>query len=264
MTVQIDPRAVVGSKAQLGTGVVVSPFAVIEDDVVIGDGTWVGPHAVIFNGARVGKDCKIFPGASISAPPQDLKYKGERTELHVGDRSVIRECATLNRGTAETGKSVVGSDCLLMAYAHVAHDCIVGHHAILANCVALGGHVTLGDYVIIGGLSAVHQFDMVGDHAMIGGGCRISKDVPPYVLAGQTPLSFEKVNTVGLRRRGFSDKSIHLLEETYRLIYRSNLNVSQAVERIKSDIELIPEVVKVLEFIQASKRGIIADSLRRA
>ncbi|MCI0707696.1 MAG: acyl-ACP--UDP-N-acetylglucosamine O-acyltransferase [Ignavibacteriae bacterium] len=257
MSIQIDPRAVVSPKAQLGKGVTVSPFAVVEDDVTIGDGTWIGPHAVLFNGARVGRDCKIFPGASVGAPPQDLKYKGEATTLEVGDRTVIREYVTLNRGTIDKGKTVIGNDCLFMAYTHAAHDCVVGNHVILANCVALAGHVTVEDYAIVGGLTPVHQFVTIGAHAMIGGGFRATKDVPPYVLAGQEPLCFEKLNSIGLQRRGFSEKTISLLEQAFRLIYRSQLNVSQAAERIKSEVELVPEVQRVLDFIGNSKRGII-------
>jgi UDP-N-acetylglucosamine acyltransferase len=262
MGLQIDSRAVVSPQAQLGDGVVVGPFAVIEDDVVIGDRTWIAPHAVIFNGSRIGQECKIYPGASIGAPPQDLKYKGEPTLLVVGDRTVVREYVTLNRGTTASGKTVVGSDCLFMAYTHVAHDCVVGNHVILANCVALAGHVTLQDYVIIGGLTPIHQFVTVGEHAMVGGGLRVSKDVPPYVLAGQDPLCYEKLNLVGLQRRGFTAESIRLLDETYRILYRSGLNVSQAVERIKQEVELAPEVQKVIEFIEKSKRGIIPGPAR--
>jgi UDP-N-acetylglucosamine acyltransferase len=257
MSAQIDPRADVSAKAEIGDGVTVAPFVVIEEDVVIGNGTWIGPHAVIFNGARIGRDCKIFPGASISAPPQDLKYRGEPTEMVVGDRTVVREYATLNRGTAASGTTKVGSDCLLMAYSHAAHDCVVGNHAILANCASLAGHVTLGDYVILGGLTAVHQFVVIGDHVMIGGGLRVTKDVPPFILAGQDPLCFEKLNLIGLRRRGFSEEALTALDQTYRILYRSGLNVSQAVDRIKSDVAPIPDVRKVLDFIAASKRGII-------
>ncbi len=257
MNIQIDERAVVGPKAQIGENVTIAPYAVIEDDVVIGDGTWIGPHVVVFNGARIGKECKIFPSSSISAPPQDLKYKGEPTTMEIGDRCVIREFVTLNRGTIATGKTTLGSDCLLMAYTHLAHDCLVGNHVILANAVALAGHVELGDYVIIGGLTPVHQFCKVGDYAMVGGAFRVTKDVPPYILAGQSPMTFEKLNIIGLRRRGFSERVIELLDQTYRILYRSNLNVSQAVARIKQEVELIPEVQKVLDFISTSKRGII-------
>jgi len=257
MSVKIDPRADVSPKAQLGVDVVVGPFSVIEDDVVIGDGTWIGPNATVWSGARIGSQCKIFPGASIGAVPQDLKFKGERTLLEVGDKTVMRECVTLNRGTADSGKTVIGSNCLFMAYSHVGHDCRVGNHVILANCCALGGHVSLGDWVIIGGLTPVHQFVHVGEHTMIGGGFRVAKDVPPFVLAGQEPLMFEGLNSIGLKRRGFTDKTIQLLDKAYYVLYRSNLNVSQAVARIKAEVEMIPEVQKVVDFISASKRGII-------
>lgn len=253
----IDPRSAVSPKAQLGDGVIVGPFAVIEDDVVIGDGTTVGANTVVYSGARIGKECKIFNGASIAGSPQDLKFKGETTYLEVGDRTVIREFVTLNRATAESGVTRIGSDCLFMAYTHVAHDCQLGNHVILANCVALGGHVSVGDYAIIGGLTPIHQFVRIGEHAMIGGGFRATKDVPPFILAGQEPLVFERVNILGLRRRGFSNKTIDLLDHAFRLLYKSNLNTSQAVERIRSEVDLIPEVQSLLDFIANSKRGII-------
>lgn len=257
MSVQIDSRAAVSPKAQLGNNVVVGPFAVVEDDVVVGEGTWIGPGAVLYGGTRIGKGCKIFNGASIGGPPQDLKYKGEPTLLEVGDGTVVREFVTLNRGTVESGVTRVGKNCLLMAYTHVAHDCQLGNHVILANCASLGGHVHLEDWVIIGGLTPVHQFVHVGEHAMIGGGFRVPKDVPPYVLAGSDPLSFERLNLVGLRRRGFTAKAIEKLDQAYRLLYRSGLNVSQAVARIKEEVEPTPEVQKVLSFIAQSTRGII-------
>jgi UDP-N-acetylglucosamine acyltransferase len=224
---------------------------------MIGDGTWIGPRVHIANGTRLGKDCKVFSGAVIGGPPQDLKYKGEPTTLEVGNNNVIRECVTLNRATVETGKTIIGNDCLFMAYTHVGHDCRVGNNVIMANCTPLGGHVHLGDYVIIGGLSPVHQFVHIGDHAMIAGGFRVVKDVPPYILCGNEPLYFEGLNIIGLRRRGFSANSIEMLDKTYRILYRSNLNVSQAVVRIKEDVEQVPEVKKVLEFIAGSNRGII-------
>ncbi len=263
MSNQIDPRAVVSPKSELGKNVVVGPFTVIHDDVVIGDGTTIGSGAVIHDGARIGKQCSIFNGASISGPPQDLKYQGEKTYLEIGDQTVMREFVTLNRATAESGVTRIGSNCLFMAYTHVAHDCQLGDHVILANCVALGGHVMLGNWVIIGGLTPVHQFVRVGDHAMIGGGFRVSKDVPPFILAGQDPLSFERLNLVGLKRRGFDEKSVTLIDHSYRLLYKSNLNVSQAVERIKTDVEMIPPVQQIIDFIAGSKRGIIPSLNRR-
>jgi UDP-N-acetylglucosamine acyltransferase len=257
MPVHIDPHAVVSPKAQLGENVHIGPYAVVEDDVTIGDGTWVGAQAVVHNGTRLGSECKIHQAAAIGGAPQDLKYKGEPTVLEVGEKTVVREFVTLNRGTAETGKTTIGSNCLFMAYAHVGHDCVVGSNVIMANCVALGGHVRIGEWVIIGGLSPVHQFCSIGDHAMIGGGFRVVKDVPPYILAGNEPLIFEGLNIIGLRRRGFPPNVIKLLDKSFRLLYNSNLNVSQAVARIKQEIELIPEVQNLLNFIAKSKRGII-------
>lgn len=257
MGVTIDPHAIVGPKAHLGENVSIGPFTTVEDDVVIGDGTWIGPHVHIANGARLGTNCKVHPGAVVGGPPQDLKYRNEPTTLEVGNNTVIRECVTLNRATVETGRTVIGNDCLFMAYTHVAHDCRVGNNVIIANCAPLGGHAHIGDYVIIGGMTPVHQFVQIGDHAMIGGGFRVIKDVPPYILCGQEPLHYEGLNIIGLRRRGFSAKSIGLLEQTYRLVYRSDLNVSQAVDRIKKEVEQSPEVKKVLDFIAGSKRGIV-------
>lgn len=263
MNATIDSRAAISPKAQLGSNVTVGPFAVIEDDVVIGEGTTIGPHAMVYSGTRIGRDCRIFNGASVGGPPQDLKYKGELTYLEIGDRTVVREFVTLNRATSESGVTRIGSDCLLMAYTHAAHDCQIGNHVILANCASLGGHVSLGDWVIIGGLTPVHQFVHIGEHAMIGGGFRVSKDVPPFVLAGQEPLGFERLNLLGLRRRGFSDTAISSLEQAFRILYKSNLNVSQAIQRIRQEVELVPEVQRLLEFVANSKRGIIPSAGRR-
>ncbi len=263
MSVNIDSRASVSPKAQLGSNVVVGPFTIIEDDVVIGDGAWIGPHVVVSSGTKLGRECKVYQGAAVGGPPQDLKYKGEATWLEVGDGTIIREYATLNRGTVESGKTIVGMNCLLMAYSHVAHDCRVGNHVILANCATLGGHVEIGDWAIIGGLTAIHQFEKIGDHTLVGGGLRVTKDVPPYIVAGGEPLIFEGLNIIGLKRRNFSPKVLELLDKTYRILYRSNLNVSQAVERIKQEVELVPEVENVLGFIARSRRGIIPGRQRR-
>ncbi len=258
MSIQIDSRAIVSSKAAIGDDVQIGPFAVIEDDVTIGGGTKVGAHTVIHSGSRIGRNCKIQPLAAIGGPPQDLKYAGEPTILEVGDNAVIREFVTLNRGTTATGRTVIGRNCMFMSYSHVGHDCVVGDNVILANCCAMGGHVHLGDWVIIGGGTNVHQFSEIGAHAMVGGGYRVTKDVPPYILAGSEPLIFERLNIIGLRRRGFTERSIELLGKVYRLLYRSNLNVSQAVARIKDEVELSPEVEAVVSFIARSKRGIIS------
>ncbi len=261
MSESVHPTAIVHPGANLGANVTVGPYAVIEDDVTIGDGTSIGPHAVISNGTTLGKECKIFQAAAVGGPPQDLKYAGEKTELIVGDRTVIREYVTLNRGTAESGKTVIGNDCLFMAYAHVAHDCVVGDNAILANCVALGGHVILGARAIVGGLTPVHQFCHVGENVMIGGGLRVIKDVPPYILAARMPLVFDGLNLIGLRRRGYDHATIDLIDKAYRLIYRSQLNVSQAVSRIKDELEIIPPLQTILDFIASSKRGLIPSSV---
>ena len=263
MPTQIDAHAVVSPRAVIGDGVQIGPFAVVEDDVIIGDGTSIGPHTVVHNGSRIGKECKIAAMVAIGGPPQDLKYKGEQTFVEIGDRTVVREFVTLNRGTSETGKSTIGSDCMFMAYAHVGHDCVVGDHVIMANCCALGGHVHLGNWVILGGLTPVHQFCHVGDHAMVGGAFRVVKDVPPYILAANEPLVFERLNIIGLRRRGFSNETIEQLDKTYRLLYRSSLNITQAMERVKNEIEQTPEVRSVLSFVENSKRGIISGYVHR-
>ncbi len=257
MATHIDPRSVVSPRAELGDNVCVGPFAIIEDNVIIGDDTSIGPHTVVAWGTRIGKDCKIHSGAVVGTIPQDLKFHGEETTLEIGDRTVVREFATINRGTEDRWKTIVGGHCLLMAYVHIAHDCILGDHVILANAVNLGGHVTIEDYVIVGGMTPIHQFVTIGRHVMIGGGFRVPKDVPPYVLAAQEPLSFEGLNIVGLKRRNFSREAIESLEKAYGLLYNSNLNVSQALVKIKNEVVMTPEVQHVIEFIENSKRGII-------
>jgi UDP-N-acetylglucosamine acyltransferase len=257
MGVQIDPLAHVGKKAQLGENVCIGMSAIIGEDVLIGDGTTIAPYSIIQNGTRLGRNCKVASFSVIGGPPQDLKYKGEPTILEVGDHCDIREYVTLNRGTAETGKTIIGNNCMFMANTHVAHDCRVGNNCILANSAPLGGHVVIGDWVILGGLSAVHQFVHIGDHAMLGASYIATKDIPPYVRAGRVPVSFEGVNSVGIRRRGFSLQAIEQIEKAYYLLYRSQLNVSQAVARIKAELEQTPEIQNILQFIANSKRGII-------
>ncbi len=257
MSINIDPAARVSSKAELGDGVSIGPFSIVEDDVIIGERTEVGSSVVIASGARIGKGCRIHHSAMISTIPQDLKFAGEKTELEIGDATIVREFATLNRGTKDRWKTTIGANCLIMAYAHVAHDCIIGNNVILANAVNMGGHVTIEDYTIVGGMVPIHQFVQIGCHVMIGGGFRVVKDVPPYILAGQEPLSFEGLNIVGLKRRGFSSESIASIERAYHFIYNSNLNVSQAVEKIKKEITLTDEVKHIIEFIENSERGIV-------
>jgi UDP-N-acetylglucosamine acyltransferase len=259
MATLIDPRAAVSPKASLGENVSIGPFTVVEAGAVIGDGTAVAANALIAQGARIGKECRVHHGAVIGHMPQDLKYAAEPTTCELGDRNVVREFATLHRGTGEGGRTIIGNDNFLMAYSHVAHDCVLGNRIIMANSASLAGHTEVEDYVIIGGLTPVHQFTRLGQHSMIGGGLRVGKDVPPYVLAGGEPLTFEGLNSIGLRRRGFSRETLEALDRAYELIYRARLNVSQALARIAADaaLSIVPEVQTVLEFIRKSKRGIV-------
>jgi UDP-N-acetylglucosamine acyltransferase len=253
----ISPRADVHPGATLGEGVRIGSFAVIEEDVEIGDGVEIYPHAHISSGARIGRDCRIFTGAAIGGVPQDLKFAGERTLAFVGERTVVREYVTIHRGTVAHGRTVVGSDCLLMAYCHVAHDCEIGDRVIMANAVQLGGHVRIDDWAIIGGLTGVHQFERIGKHAMVGAGFRVMKDVPPYALAGNQPLGFSGVNVIGLQRRGFSEESIETIRQAYRLIYQSGLNMGEGIERVALTFDGVAEVDEILEFFRASERGVI-------
>lgn len=259
MSTIVDPRADVSPSAVLGVDVKIGPFAVVEGGAVIGDRTTVAANALIARGARIGTECVIHHGAIVGHAPQDLKYADEPTICEIGDRTIVREYAALHRGTGEHGHTVIGSDSFLMGYVHVAHDCRVGNHVIMANAAMLAGHCVVEDWVIIGGLTPVHQFVHIGQHAMVGGGIRIPKDVPPYVLASNDPASFEGLNSIGLRRRGFSAEVLDALDRAYLILYRSKLNVSQAVERLKADAELMTfqEVRNIVEFIAKSKRGLM-------
>ncbi len=247
----INPKAVIGENVSIG------PFVCIDEDVIIGEGTEIGSNAVILRGTRIGKNCKIFPGAVIGADPQDLKYDGEYTILEIGDHTTIREFCTINKGTTATGKTVIGSHCLLMAYVHVAHDCIVGNHVILANNVNLAGHVEIADHAILGGLVAVHQFVRVGEHVMVGGGSLVRKDVPPYVKAAREPLSYIGVNSIGLQRRGFEQSTIDQIQEIYRCIFMKSNNISKSIENIEADFEETHEKTKIISFIRNSERGLM-------
>ena len=253
----ISPLASIHPDARIGADVEIGPFTTISADVEIGEGSWIGPNVTIMDGARTGSNCRIFPGAVISAIPQDLKFQGERTTVEIGDRSTIRECVTINRGTKAYGKTVVGKDCLIMAYVHIAHDCILGNHVILVNSVALAGHVEIGDYGIISGLSAVHQFVKIGAHVMIGGGAMVRKDVPPFITAAGEPLAYAGVNSVGLKRRNFAQEDIHEIQTLYRTMYQSGMNISQAVNQIKETHPNRPLADSILSFIEQSYRGLI-------
>ena len=253
----IHSTAIVNPEAKLGDNLSVSPYAIIEGDVEIGIDCSVGPHAVIYSGARIGNRVKIFQGASVANLPQDLKYSGEPTLFIIGDDTVVREFATLHRGTKETGKSQVGKNCLLMAYSHVPHDCEVGDNCIIANAVQIGGHSHIEDWVIIGGLAGLHQFSRVGEHSMIAGAAKITQDVPPYILAVNNPAEFGGLNIVGLRRRGFKPEDIQILKDVYGLIYNKSHNVSQAVKIIKKKFGDNVYAQKVLNFLSQSKRGLV-------
>lgn len=248
--------ASVSDKAKIGNNVTIKDFAVIEDDVEIGDNVIIGSSSFIGNGARIAKDVKIFHGAVVSTVPQDLKYKGEDTLLEIGEGSVVREYATLNKGTTYSNTTRIGKNCLIMSYAHIAHDCIVGDNVIIANSVQFGGHVEIEDSVIIGGMVGVHQFVKIGKHAIIGFGFRVSKDVPPYITAGHEPLRYEGLNLIGLRRRGFSDEAIKSITNAYDVIYRSGLNVSDGIKKLKEG-NCTKEVEQIIKFVEGSTRGII-------
>ncbi len=253
----IHPTAIIHKNAHLSSDVKVDPYTIINDEVEIGQGTEIGSHVLIDSGTIIGKNCKIHHGAVLGTLPQDLKFGGEKTLLTIGDNTTIREYATLNRGTKYRWKTIVGKDCFIMIYAHVAHDCLLGDHVILANSVNLAGHIEIGDYAIIGGVVPVHQFVKIGVHSIVGGGFRVQKDVCPYASVGGYPLKTMGLNIIGLKRRGFPEKTIEILKQTFKLLFRSKLNTSQAVEKIKSEMEMIPEVQIILDFISKSERGII-------
>ena len=252
-----QPLAFIHTDSKIARNVVIEPFVTIEKDVEIGNGTWIGSNVTIMEGARIGKNCRIFPGAVISAIPQDLKFEGEKSLTMIGDDCTIRECSTINRGTSASGKTIVGNNCLIMAYAHIAHDCVIGNNCVIVNSVALGGHVTIGDYAIIGGLSAIHQFVSVGKHAMVSGGSLVRKDVPPYIKAAREPLSFVGINSIGLRRRGFSDDKINEIQAIFRILFQNNNNNTQALLKIETEINASPERDEIISFVQNSGRGIM-------
>ncbi len=253
----IQSLSYIDSMARLAPNVVVDPFSTIHKDVEIGEGTWIGSNVTIYPGARIGKNCRIFPGAVISAIPQDLKFDGEETLVIIGDNTTIRECVTINRGTKDKFKTQVGSNCLIMAYTHLAHDCIIGNQVIIANGVQAAGHVTIQDGARIGGLSAIHQFGLVGRNVMIEGGSMVSKDVPPFVKAGRYPLTYEGVNSVGLRRSGFSNEKINEIQNIYRVLFVHNRNLGKALDIVEAEMQATPERDEILAFIRNSERGVL-------
>lgn len=258
-----QPLAYVHPGAKIAKNVVIEPFTTIHSNVIIGEGTWIGSNVTIMEGARIGKNCNIFPGAVISAIPQDLKFQDEETTVEIGNNVTIREYVTVNRGTVDRGKTVIGDNCLIMAYCHVAHDCIVGKNCIFSNNSTLAGHCTVGDYVILAGMTAVHQFCMIGNHAFVTGGSLVRKDVPPYVKGAREPLSYVGINSIGLRRRGFSPEKIREIQNIYRILYQRNYNTTQASEIIEAEMEATPERDEILQFIKNSKRGIMKGYFQR-
>lgn len=253
----IHPHTYISPNAKLATNVKIDPYTVIHPNVEIGEGTWIGSNVTIMEGARIGKNCRIFPGAVIAAIPQDLKFDGEITTVEIGDNTTIREFVTINRGSKDRWKTVVGNNCLIMAYSHVAHDCIIGNNCIMSNNTQMAGHVIMDDFAILAGMCAVHQFVHIGQHSFIAGGSLVSKDVPPFIKAGRTPLSYAGVNSIGLKRKGFTVQRINQILDIYRIIYNKNMNTTQALNYIEEEVPATDERDEIVSFIRESHRGII-------
>ncbi len=253
----ISPLASIHPNAKLGSDVIIDPFAVVHENVTIGDGTHIMSHAVLFPHTIIGKNCRIFPNATLGAIPQDLKFIGEETTVEIGDNTTIRECVTINRGTKDKWKTSIGDNCLLMAYAHVAHDCIVGNNVILANAVQLAGHVEIGEYAIIGGLAGAHQFTRIGAHTYVAGHTVIRKDIPPYVKAAREPMCYMGLNIVGLQRRNFPKEKIDTISRIYHLLFVGNHSTTTAVDLIKNNVEDNEIREEILQFISNSRIGVI-------
>ena len=253
----IQPLSFIHPQADVATNVVIEPFVTINKDTVIGEGTWIGPNVTIMEGARIGKNCRIFPGAVISAIPQDLKFKGEKTTVEIGDNVTIREFVTVNRGTSALGKTIIGDNSLLMAYVHVAHDCIIGNNCILANNTNLAGHVEVHDFAILGGNVQIAQFCKIGRHAILSGGVMVNKDIPPFVRAARHPTSYAGVNSIGLRRRGFHSETINHILDVYRILYIRGYNVTNALNIIEAEVPASPEKDEIVAFVRDSVRGIM-------
>lgn len=253
----VHQLAAVDKRAKIKKNVIVEPFTTIAGDVEIGEGTWIGPNVTIMDGARIGKNCKIFPGTVISAIPQDLKFDGEDSQVIIGDNTTIRECVTVNRGTKALGYTKIGKNCLIMATSHIAHDCVIGDNVVIVNGCGIAGHVEIGDFTVMGGLSAVHQFGKIGKHVMISGGTLVRKDIPPYVKVAREPMSYAGINSVGLRRRGFTNDKIFEIQKIYRYLFQSKMNITQASALIEKEMLPTAERDEILEFIKNSPRGIV-------
>lgn len=254
--IEIHNTAIVHHTAKIGAGAKIGPYSIVEENVEIGESSVVASNCLLSKGTKIGKECRVFHGATVGGIPQDLKFKGEESFCEIGDRTIIREFVTVNRGTEEGSATIVGNGCLLMAYSHVAHDCIIEEGAILANSVNLAGHVTVEKYAIVGGITPVHQFVRIGRYSIVGGASRAAQDVVPYVKAAGNPMAIYGLNIVGLTRRGFSQETVELLKKAYRIIFRSNLNTTQALERLKCDLPQTEEICYIIKFIETSKRGI--------
>ena len=252
-----QPLSFVHPDAQLASNVVVDPFVTIDKNVKIGAGTHICSNVTIFENVTIGENCTVFPGAVIGAIPQDLKFKGEKTEVIIGDNCNIRECVTIHRGTASKDKTVIGNNCLIMAYCHVAHDCVLGNNIIMSNAVQLAGECHIDDFAVLGGGSLVHQFTHIGRHVMLQGGSRVNKDLPPYIMAGRDPISYAGTNSIGLRRRGFTNEQINNIQDIYRLLFNSGLNTTDALERIMTELPASAERDEITLFIRDSSRGIL-------
>ena len=257
MSDQISQKAEIHPDASIGKNVIVESFARIEKGVEVGDGSWIGSNAIIYEGANLGKNCKVFPGAVISAIPQDLKFKGEKSFVEIGDNTVIRESVTINRGTVAKSVTKIGNNCLLMAYVHVAHDCLLGDYCILSNGVQIAGEVEMDDWVIVGGMSTIHQFCRIGKHVMISGMSGVLSDIPPYLKAAGIPVVYQGINYVGLKRREFTKEMINDIHDIYRIIYQEKYNTSQAIDYIEKNLGQSQMKNEILTFIKSSKRGII-------
>ena len=253
----IHPTAIVHHQAQLGQDVEIGPYSIIGPEVFIGDGVNIANHVVIEKNTRLGPGCRVFTGAVLGTEPQDLKYRGEKTWLEIGENTTIREYATLNLGTAENVRTVIGKNALIMTYAHVAHDCVIGDHVILANAVNIAGHVEIQDHAYVGGVVPIHQFCKIGRHAMVGGGFRVTQDVCPFMRVAGYPLRVIGVNTIGLERKGASTETLQTLRKAHKLLFRSKLNITQAVEKISTELPRTEEVESILGFIEKSDRGLI-------
>jgi UDP-N-acetylglucosamine acyltransferase len=260
----IHPLTYVHPEAKIGNNVHIDPFSTVHANAEIGEGTWIASNVTIMDGARIGKNCKIYPGAVISAKPQDLKYKDEETLTIIGDNTTIRECVTINRGTIDKFKTEVGSNCLIMAYSHIAHDCIVGNNCILANNTTLAGHILVGNNVFLGGLTAVQQFVRIGSHAFITGGSLVRKDVPPYVKAAREPISYVGVNSIGLKRRGFTTDKINNIQDIYRILFVKNFNTSNALAILEAELPISDERDEIIQFIRDTHKGIMKGYTRKS